>query len=109
MNELILHYLHHPDIRLSQQEEAKVVKGPNGEKLFSGLRVKCAIHHGEPLHHEDPASGKVFYVGPVMNMLSGILDIAAGGQVVITSDAWSVVKVCCMSYRGSVDCANSRR
>ncbi len=59
--------------------------------IFRGLRVRMGIHTGvdhpaDVVH--DPATGRTLYAGPAMDMARAVADAAAGGGVLLSSEAF---------------------
>eukprot|EP00659_Diplonema_papillatum_P010651 gene10651-16390_t len=52
--------------------------------LWSGIRVRAAIHRGPVVFVENPTTGDVDYSGPATVIAAKLCDVAGGGQTLIT-------------------------
>ena len=76
-----------PEDLLSQPEAAEEA-GPHGP-LFRGLRVRMGIHVGEPDRRTDERTGRVDYVGRMVNAAARVAAAGHGGQVLVSGVAWA--------------------
>jgi predicted ATPase/class 3 adenylate cyclase len=74
---------------LAQPEAAEEV-GPRG-LLHRGLRVRMGVHVGEPECRVDGRTGRVDYVGRVVNAAARVSTAGHGGQVLVSGAAWAQV------------------
>jgi len=68
--------LEHPDAA----EEYDVL----GKVKSRGLKVRIGINMGKPNTALDPVTGRLDYFGPMVNKTSRLLEVARGGQVVVS-------------------------
>ncbi len=73
---------------LLAQPEAAEELGPRGF-LHRGLRVRMGLHSGEPECRVDERTGRVDYLGRVVNAAARVLAAGHGGQVLVSGTAWS--------------------
>jgi len=59
---------------------------------FRGLRVRMGIHIGTPTASPDPTTGRMDYLGRMVNKTGRLMRAANGGQVLVSSRAWSRAK-----------------
>jgi len=59
---------------------------------FRGLRVRMGIHIGTPTASPDPNTGRMDYLGRMVNKTGRLMRAAAGGQVLVSSRAWGRAK-----------------
>lgn len=59
--------------------------------LFRGLRVRMGIHFGHPRIVRDPITRRVEYIGPVINAAARITAMTHGGQILLSSAAYSQI------------------
>jgi len=94
---------------LLAQPEAAEERGPQG-LLYRGLRVRMGVHVGEPELRADPRTGRVDYVGRMVNAAARVADAGHGGQVLLSGAAWAqVVSVLDVLGRPSVRMLGSFR
>ena len=74
---------------LAQPEAAEEV-GPRG-LLHRGLRVRMGVHVGEPELRVDGRTGRVDYVGRMVNASARVAAAGHGGQVLVSGAAWAQV------------------
>ncbi len=74
---------------LAQPEAAEEV-GARG-LLHRGLRVRMGVHVGEPECRVDGRTGRVDYVGRVVNAAARVSTAGHGGQVLVSGAAWAQV------------------
>jgi predicted ATPase/class 3 adenylate cyclase len=65
-------------------------RGPRG-LLHRGLRVRMGLHVGEPECRVDPRTGRVDYLGRMVNVAARVADAGHGGQVLLSGAAWEQV------------------
>ncbi|KFE62736.1 ATP-binding protein [Hyalangium minutum] len=75
---------------LLAQPEASEEVGPRG-LLHRGLRVRMGVHVGEPEIRVDGRTGRVDYVGRVVNAAARVAAAGHGGQVLVSGAAWAQV------------------
>lgn len=56
--------------------------------VLRGLRLKTGVDYGRAIYELHPVTGRMSYRGRVMNRASRVAGMAAGGQVLVTSDGW---------------------
>lgn len=72
--------------------------------IWGGLRVRCGIHFGLPTCNVDPTTGRMDYLGsqfieivniegPVVNKASRVSQMAAGGQILVSTEFWDEVRL----------------
>jgi predicted ATPase/class 3 adenylate cyclase len=72
------------------QPEAAQERGPAG-LLYRGLRVRMGVHVGEPERRVDTRTGRVDYVGRMVNVAARVAQAGHGGQVLLSGAAWAQV------------------
>eukprot|EP00008_Paramoeba_atlantica_P003586 CAMPEP_0201484908 /NCGR_PEP_ID=MMETSP0151_2-20130828/9056_1 /ASSEMBLY_ACC=CAM_ASM_000257 /TAXON_ID=200890 /ORGANISM="Paramoeba atlantica, Strain 621/1 / CCAP 1560/9" /LENGTH=729 /DNA_ID=CAMNT_0047868783 /DNA_START=73 /DNA_END=2262 /DNA_ORIENTATION=+ len=76
---------------LKDAADCQVVKNDQDLLIFAGLRVKIGVHAGESTRHQDQAMQRMNYFGPVLSRAQGLCKAAAGGQILMTMETWSMV------------------
>ncbi|MFL5349221.1 MAG: ATP-binding protein [Hyalangium sp.] len=76
-----------PEELLAQPEVAEEL-GPRGY-LHRGLRVRMGVHIGEPECRADVRTGRMDYLGRVVNTAARVVAAGHGGQVLVSGTAWS--------------------
>jgi class 3 adenylate cyclase/ABC-type branched-subunit amino acid transport system substrate-binding protein len=61
--------------------------------LFRGLRVRIGVHTGFPELEYNPRTNSVDYFGPIVNGAARIEALGAGGQVLISIETHSLLKI----------------
>jgi len=79
-------------VELLQNNDSALVTAKDGAPLFRGLRVRVGIHYGPAIEEPDPITGRSTYYGPVVNTAVQLEKISHGGQIVLTSEVWEVIK-----------------
>jgi len=59
-----------------------------GRLVFRGLCVKMGIHTGSPTITTDIATGRMDYIGMVVNKAAHVAGFAKGGEVLLSQQAW---------------------
>eukprot|EP01065_Artemidia_motanka_P036683 TRINITY_DN4464_c0_g5_i1.p1 TRINITY_DN4464_c0_g5~~TRINITY_DN4464_c0_g5_i1.p1 ORF type:complete len:2259 (+),score=845.00 TRINITY_DN4464_c0_g5_i1:64-6840(+) len=87
---------------LMQQELAREVPQPEGagagaegaaaKYLWRGLRVRMGFHSGWPLCELDPTTGRMDYLGPVVNYGARVSGVGFGGEVVVSREAMARIE-----------------
>eukprot|EP01062_Namystynia_karyoxenos_P010179 TRINITY_DN13609_c0_g3_i1.p1 TRINITY_DN13609_c0_g3~~TRINITY_DN13609_c0_g3_i1.p1 ORF type:complete len:2436 (+),score=558.29 TRINITY_DN13609_c0_g3_i1:847-7308(+) len=74
---------------LLQQEDAAAapLEGDGTGWLWRGLRVRMGFHCGWPLCETDPTTGRMDYLGPVVNYGARVSGVGFGGEVVASAEA----------------------
>jgi class 3 adenylate cyclase len=67
----------------------------DSDRGLRGLRVRMAIHYGPVTFHMNEITNRREYTGITMNITKSLENLAYGGQVLITSDAWN--RICHLS------------
>ncbi|MFP2910140.1 adenylate/guanylate cyclase domain-containing protein, partial [Pyxidicoccus sp. 3LFB2] len=75
---------------LLAQPEAAEESGPRG-LLHRGLRVRMGVHVGEPECRIDERTGRMDYLGRMVNVASRVTSAGHGGQVLVSGTAWAQV------------------
>nr|WP_246357176.1 adenylate/guanylate cyclase domain-containing protein [Pyxidicoccus fallax] len=70
------------------QPEAAEEHGPRG-LLHRGLRVRMGIHVGESGCRVDARTGRVDYLGRMVNVAARVTSAGHGGQVLVSGGAWA--------------------
>ena len=65
---------------------AATLSTPDGS--FLGLRVRMGVHTGRPTAAPDPQTGRIDYMGRMVNKAARIARAGHGGQVLVSSRAW---------------------
>ncbi len=52
------------------------------------VRVRAGLHTGQPIRHTDPVTGRVDFLGPVMNRAARVSAAGHGGQILLSEAAW---------------------
>ncbi len=60
--------------------------------IFKGLRVRIGIHVGTPRIVKDPLTRRAEYIGPAVNIAARITAMTHGGQILLSSAAYTNVK-----------------
>ncbi|MFP2932755.1 adenylate/guanylate cyclase domain-containing protein, partial [Pyxidicoccus sp. 3LG] len=68
------------------QPEAGVETGPRG-LLHRGLRVRMGVHVGEPECRIDAQTGRMDYLGRMVNVTARVASAGHGGQVLVSGGA----------------------
>eukprot|EP00899_Mesostigma_viride_P014347 jgi/Mesvir1/22913/Mv19431-RA.2 len=77
-----------PTLLLSHDHGAEA-RCPSGQSmLYRGLRVRVGIHVGVPEVPHGSSKGKQQYEGEYVDVARAIRDIALGGQVLLSMQAW---------------------
>ncbi|WP_224249959.1 ATP-binding protein [Hyalangium gracile] len=76
-----------PQELLAQPEAAEEL-GLRGF-LHRGLRVRMGVHLGQPEPRVDARTGRVDYLGPVVNTAARVVAAGHGGQVLVSGTAWA--------------------
>lgn len=76
---------------LLASHDAREERGPEGNLLYRGLRVRMGIHVGEPEPRVDPLTARMDYFGPHVNRAARVSGAAHGGQIVISGDAQAAI------------------
>jgi class 3 adenylate cyclase len=61
--------------------------------LFRGLRVRMGIHVGSPKSKRDPATRRVEYSGPAVDIAARITALTHGGQIIVSGPAYAKLKL----------------
>lgn len=61
------------------------------KNCFRGLRVRMAIHYGDVQSRNNEVSGHREYTGPTVNIAKSLEHMSHGGQILVTSEVWSVM------------------
>ncbi|KAG1744953.1 nucleotide cyclase [Suillus paluster] len=75
-------------------DEGKEVYDAHGTLLARGLSVRMGIHSGSPLCETDPITGRMDYLGPVVNRAARICGSAAGGQIMCSANVVREIQPC---------------
>ena len=73
--------------------EGREVRDANGTVIARGLSLRMGIHCGTPVCEMDLVSRRMDYYGPMVNRASRVANSAAGGQILLSSDALREVRV----------------
>ena len=73
---------------LLTQPEAAEEPGPRGP-LHRGLRVRMGVHVGEPECRVDERTGRMDYLGRMVNVAARVTSAGHGGQVLVSGTAWA--------------------
>ncbi|MBN1207427.1 MAG: AAA family ATPase [Myxococcaceae bacterium] len=71
--------------------QAAEERGPQGRALHRGLRVRMGVHLGEAERRLDERTGRADYFGRTVNVAARVAGAGHGGQVLLSSAAWSQV------------------
>lgn len=71
------------------QPEAAEEQGPRG-LLHRGLRVRMGVHVGEPECRIDEGTGRMDYLGRMVNVTARVTSAGHGGQVLVSGGAWAL-------------------
>ncbi|KAG8898061.1 cysteinyl-tRNA synthetase, partial [Tulasnella sp. 403] len=69
-----------------ESEEGKEVVDTDGNVLARGLSVRMGIHWGAPNCEPDHVTGRMDYLGTVVNRAARISGAAKGGQIMVSND-----------------------
>ncbi|KAJ9450158.1 Adenylate cyclase [Diplonema papillatum] len=75
---------------LRQHPESEVCY-QNGTKVFDGPRVRMCLNSGHPKIQKDPATGRMDYTGPLVNLTARLSACARGGEIVAGFSAFSEI------------------
>ena len=67
--------------------EGREVRDTNGTLIARGLSLRMGIHCGAPVCEMDLVSRRMDYYGPMVNRASRVANSAAGGQILLSTDA----------------------
>jgi len=73
--------------------EGREVRDANGTRIARGLSLRMGIHCGTPVCEMDLVSRRMDYYGPMVNRASRVANSAAGGQILLSSDALRELRV----------------
>lgn len=73
--------------------EGRDVRDANGTLIARGLSLRMGIHCGTPVCEMDLVSRRMDYYGPMVNRASRVSNSAAGGQILLSSDALRELRV----------------
>eukprot|EP00727_Mastigamoeba_balamuthi_P012032 m51a1_g7451 putative adenylate cyclase (1605) ;mRNA; f:106354-112478 len=74
--------------KLLQHPSAAVVVGKSGSAVMRGLRLRMGLNSGDPQCVVSQGSGKMDYVGQMVNKAARIAQLANGGSIMCTEDCW---------------------
>ena len=77
---------------LLEQPDACVEEGADGQKLWSGPRVRMGIFEGEVDENIDPVTMRKTFQGQTVHRCIAIASAAHGGQIVTDRDTWTQLK-----------------
>jgi predicted ATPase/class 3 adenylate cyclase len=69
--------------------QAAEERGPQGQALHRGLRVRMGVHLGEAECRVDERTGRADYFGRTVNVAARVSDAGHGGQVLLSGAAWA--------------------
>ncbi|RKH67522.1 cyclase [Corallococcus sp. AB049A] len=76
---------------LLDEPDAAQEHAPEG-LTHRGLRVRMGVHVGEPDYRLDPATHRLDYLGPPVNIAARVAGAGHGGQVLLSGAAWARVQ-----------------
>ncbi|KAJ7676182.1 hypothetical protein B0H17DRAFT_1207452 [Mycena rosella] len=71
--------------------DGRTIYDANGRLIYRGLSVRIGIHCGAPLCLTDPVTNRMDYFGLMVTRAARIASIAAGGQIMFSSDVMSEI------------------
>ncbi|CAG8559327.1 8736_t:CDS:2, partial [Acaulospora morrowiae] len=74
-------------------EDGKEIRGSDDEVLYRGLSVRMGIHWGSPVCEPDIITNRMDYFGPMVNRAARICNAADGGQICISSDIETEIRL----------------
>ncbi|MDP6933515.1 MAG: adenylate/guanylate cyclase domain-containing protein, partial [Myxococcota bacterium] len=77
---------------LLDQEHAREEHALDGTLLHRGLRVRMGVDRGRPESFVDPVTGQQDLRGPVVHRTQQVATAAHGGQVLLTTTIWTLVR-----------------
>ncbi|NUQ34704.1 MAG: cyclase, partial [Planctomycetaceae bacterium] len=60
---------------------------PSEDGLFRGLRVRMGVHFGNPVCEKNTATGRMDYLGPMVNRSARVSSAGHGGQILLSERA----------------------
>ncbi|KAI9254821.1 hypothetical protein BY458DRAFT_549629 [Sporodiniella umbellata] len=88
---------------ITKSDEGKLSQDSDNVVLYKGLSVRMGIHCGTPVSERNPITQRMDYFGPVVNKASRICNVADGGEICISSDVISVLKLFPCFFNDSVE------
>ncbi|BCS82726.1 putative serine/threonine-protein kinase [Cotonvirus japonicus] len=77
---------------LLKHPSAAIVLDNNDNEIYRGLRVRMGINIGTPKIIQDIVTRRYSYTGPVVDLCAKITIMAHGGQVLVSSNVWNIIK-----------------
>lgn len=69
-----------------EHECGKEVLDKEGQVIFRGLSVRMGGHFGVPIDKDDEVTKRKDYIGPVVHRAARAIEVADGGQIVVTRE-----------------------
>ncbi|KZO95643.1 hypothetical protein CALVIDRAFT_165556 [Calocera viscosa TUFC12733] len=66
--------------------DGKEVHDASGHLIERGISVRMGIHHGIPLCEPDPTTGRMDYLGIMVNRTARVNGSARGGEIMLSAD-----------------------
>ncbi|CAG8436673.1 9012_t:CDS:10 [Diversispora eburnea] len=82
-----------PQEVIDSDDGKEVYSITENELIYKGLSVRMGIHCGEPVWETDIVTGRMDYFGPMVNRAARICNAADGGQICVSSDVESEIRL----------------
>ncbi|CAG8441853.1 2514_t:CDS:2 [Ambispora gerdemannii] len=82
-----------PNELLELVDGKEVYGGHDSDLIYRGLSVRMGIHWGSPVCEIDPITKRMDYFGPMVNRAARICNAADGGQICVSADVESEIRL----------------
>lgn len=73
-------------------DEGREILNSRGDTIYRGLSVRMGVHWGAPVCEADPITGRMDYLGSMVNRSSRISAVAEGGQITVSRDVIELIE-----------------